>query len=170
MEAASSAQEELWARAHRRAPRTSSRVTMALASLLSTVSISLPPRTTPSSQLEVNLTLFCAWWPFRSRKSWHSRAPESRKLTTPMRRMPYHAAPPVLPFCASCTEQTDANLSCARCCSPECQKADWSGSGGRKQACKGLTRARLDTDPEAQSRVFARFSHMSGRAPDDAHC
>ena len=75
--------------------------------------------------------------------------------------------------CASCAVQTDANLSCARCrtdyCSPECQVAHWA-SGVHRKECKGLARARRDTDLEVQSRALARVSQMSGGAPDDAHC
>ena len=75
--------------------------------------------------------------------------------------------------CASCAVHTDANLSCARCrtdyCSPECQKADWT-SVVHKNVCKGIARARRDTDVEAQSRALARVSHMSGGAPGDARC
>ena len=69
--------------------------------------------------------------------------------------------------------QTDANLSCMRCrtdyCSRACQKADW-GSGGHKDTCKGIARARRDTDLDAQSCALARVSHMSGGAPGDARC
>ena len=82
-------------------------------------------------------------------------------------------ASPALRFCASCAEQTDATLCCARCrtdyCSRECQVAHWT-LGGHKKACKGIARARRDTGPGAQSRAFARVSHTSGCAPDDAHC
>ena len=78
-----------------------------------------------------------------------------------------------LPICASCAEQAGATLCCARChtiyCSRACQKTHWA-SGGHKKACKGLARARRDTDLAAQSRTLARVSHMSGGAADDAHC
>ena len=81
--------------------------------------------------------------------------------------------PPALSFCASCAEQTDAILCCARChtdyCSRVCQKAHWA-SGGHKKACAGIARARRDTDLEVQSRGLARVAHMSGGAPGDAHC
>ena len=74
--------------------------------------------------------------------------------------------------CAGCAEQTDANLWCVRChtlyCSRPCQKAHWTS--GHKQACAGLARARRDTDIDAQSRALARVAHVSGGAPDDAHC
>ena len=83
------------------------------------------------------------------------------------------APPNSLQTCASCAEQTDSNLWCARChtpyCSSECQKAHWA-SGGHNKACKGLARARRDTNLEAQSRALARVSHMSGGAPNDARC
>ena len=79
----------------------------------------------------------------------------------------------VLRSCASCAEQTDANLLCARChtlyCSRRCQKTHWA-SGGHKQTCVGIARARRDTDTEVQSRALARVSHMSGGAPDEACC
>ena len=72
-----------------------------------------------------------------------------------------------------CAVQTAGNLSCARChtlyCSRECQKTHWA-SGGHKQTCAGIARACRDTDVDAQSRALARASHMSGGAPDDAHC
>ena len=80
---------------------------------------------------------------------------------------------PLLRSCAGCTEQTDANLSCARCrtpyCSRECQKAHW-GAGGHKKACAGIARARRDTDLEVQSRALARVAQMSGGAPNNAYC
>ena len=82
----------------------------------------------------------------------------------------------LLPSCASCTEQTDANLCCARCrtlyCSRQCQKAHWGSGGkdGHKQTCEGIARAHRVTNTEVQSRALARVSHMSGGAPDDAHC
>ena len=73
----------------------------------------------------------------------------------------------------SCAEQSDVNLCCANCrteyCSCECQKADLT-SGGHKKACKGLARARRDTDLDVQARALARVSCMSGGAPDDARC
>ena len=79
----------------------------------------------------------------------------------------------VLRFCWGCAEQADANLSCTRChtdyCSRESQKPDWT-SGGHKKACKEITRARRDTNIEAQSRALSRVAHMSGGAPDDARC
>ena len=75
------------------------------------------------------------------------------------------------PSCGSCAVQTDATLRCARrhtlYCSRPCQVAHWAG--GHKKDCKGLARARRDTDLEAQSRALARVSHMSGGAPNDAH-
>ena len=82
-------------------------------------------------------------------------------------------ATPALRSCASCAEQTDGRLCCARChtlyCSRACQKAHWS-LGGHKKACVGLARAHRDTDPEVQSRALARVVHMSGGAPGDARC
>ena len=79
----------------------------------------------------------------------------------------------VIRSCASCVEQTDATLCCARYrtdnCSLQCQVAHWT-SGGHKKTCKGLARAHRDTDIEVQSRALARVSHMSGGAPGDAHC
>ena len=82
-------------------------------------------------------------------------------------------APPALRSCANCAEETDSNLWCARChtiyCSRPCQKTHWT-SGGHKKECKGIARARSDTNLEAQSRALARVSHMSGGAPDDARC
>ena len=78
-----------------------------------------------------------------------------------------------LQICASCAEQTDATLCCVRCrthyCSRMCQKARWT-SGGHKKDCKGVARAHRDTDVEVQSRALARVAHMSGGAPNDAHC
>ena len=83
------------------------------------------------------------------------------------------ALPPAPRSCAGCTEQIDAKLCCARChtlyCSRPCQKAHWN-SGGHKQACAGIARARRDTDLEAQLRALSYVSHMSGGAPDDARC
>ena len=81
--------------------------------------------------------------------------------------------PSALCSCASCAEETAANLRCARChtiyCSRACQKTHWT-SGGHKKACAGLSRARRDTDLEVQSRALGRVSSMSGGAPDDVHC
>ena len=68
--------------------------------------------------------------------------------------------PRALRSCVSCAEQTDGKLCCARChtlyCSRACQKTDWTS--GR------------DTNLEMQSRALVRVAHMSGGAPDDAHC
>ena len=79
----------------------------------------------------------------------------------------------VLRSCASCAEQTDGKLCCARChtlyFSRACQETDRT-SGGHKKDCAGIARARRDMNFEAQSRALARVSHMSGGAPDDAHC
>ena len=76
----------------------------------------------------------------------------------------------MLRSCASCAEQTDANLSCARCrtlyCSRTCQKKHWIS--GHKKACAGIARAHHDTDIEAQSRALAHAARMSGGAPNDA--
>ena len=87
--------------------------------------------------------------------------------------MPRRAALYALNLCASCAQETDATLCCARChtlyCSRKCQKAHWT-SGGHKKACVGLARARRDTDLDMQSRALARVSHMSGGAPDEARC
>ena len=82
--------------------------------------------------------------------------------------------PPALRTCAGCAEQTAAKFRCARChtphyCSRPCQVAHWT-SGGHKKCCAGLARARRDTNLEVQSRALARVAHMSGGAPDDAHC
>ena len=78
-----------------------------------------------------------------------------------------------LPARLSCAEQNDRMLRCARCyalyCSRACQKAHWT-SGGHKNECEGIARARRDTDRDAQSRALARVSHMSGGAPADARC
>ena len=79
----------------------------------------------------------------------------------------------LLRSCASCAEQVDETLCCARChtlyCSRQCQKVHWA-SGGHKKDCKGIARAYRDTNLEAQSRALARVSHMSGGAPGDARC
>ena len=73
---------------------------------------------------------------------------------------------------ASCAEEIDASLHCARChtyyCSRPCQKAHWAS--GHKKSCAGIARARRDTDLEAQCRALAHISHMGGGAPDEAHC
>ena len=81
---------------------------------------------------------------------------------------------PSAPAGAAHAELIGANLCCARChtliyCSRPCQVAHWT-SGGHKQECKGLARAHRDTNLEVQSRALAHVSHMSGGAPDDAHC
>ena len=82
-------------------------------------------------------------------------------------------ASPALRSCASCAELTEAKLCCARCrtdyCSPECQAAHWA-SGRHKKYCKGIARARRDTNLEVQSRALARVAHMSGGAPAGARC
>ena len=82
-------------------------------------------------------------------------------------------SPALHSHCARCAEHTDVTLCCAHChtiyCSRRCQKAHWT-LGGHKRACKGIARARRDTDLEVQSRALARASHMSGGAPDDARC
>ena len=84
-----------------------------------------------------------------------------------------HMLSPTPRICASCSEQTDANLSCTRChalyCSSECQKTA-SASGGHNKACKGLARVRRDTNRDAQSRALAYVVHMSGGVPDDVRC
>ena len=79
----------------------------------------------------------------------------------------------MLRSCATCAEQTDAKLRCARCrtdyCSRACQAAHWV-SGGHNKACKGIARARRDTNLEVQSRALACVAHMIGGAPADARC
>ena len=74
---------------------------------------------------------------------------------------------------ASCAEQIEAKLCCARCrtdyCSPECPATHWV-PGGHKKACERLARARRATDLDARSSALARAAHMSGSAPDDAYC
>ena len=79
----------------------------------------------------------------------------------------------VLRSCASCAELTDSKLRCTRChtnyCSSACQVAHWK-SGVHKKVCKGIARARRDTDPKVQLRALAHVSQMSVGAPNDACC
>ena len=74
---------------------------------------------------------------------------DKRVRIDPTMSLPLSALHP----CASCAEEADSKFRCARChtvryCSRPCQVAHWA-SGGHKEECKALARARRDTNLEA---------------------